>query len=90
MAQPQKPGSLLEVMAARDQAEVLRDILAAEYERILEEDNRLPRPLRDDANRVQGRKNMQLAITAAGRALESIDQALRDMARADDQLDQQP
>ena len=76
--------NLSEIRQARDQAELLRDQLAAEYERLCQEDSSLIGQEDDDERRQQGREMMRKAIAAADLALSSIDQALREMAQVID------
>ena len=75
--------SLAEIRLARDQAEVLRDQLAAEYERLQHEDVPAGSPANNN-RRSQGHEAMRKAIAAADLALSSIDQALREMERVDE------
>lgn len=74
---------LEEVKRTRDRAELLRDQLQGEYHRLCEEDQSLGEKQRRNPRRAQGREAMRKAITAATRAVESIDQALREIGRAD-------
>jgi hypothetical protein len=76
--------SLTEVRKARAQAETLRDQLSAEYEHLREEDTLAGGDLPNDPRHQQGMEAMRKAITAADRAIASIDQALRQMERIND------
>jgi len=76
--------SLTEVKRARAQAQTLRDQLAAEYEHLREEDQLAGGGFTNDPRHQQGMEAMRKAITAADRAIASIDQALRQMERIDD------
>ena len=76
--------SLTEICDSRDQARMLRDQLSAEYRRLQEQQPSLPAVLRDDPRRRQGLEAMRKAIAAADRAIQSIDQALREMGGAPD------
>jgi len=72
--------NLIEIRRARQQAQTLRDQLAAEYLRL--EEDYIDRPKTQGVNseqREQGREAMRKAIAAADRAIASIDQALREM-----------
>ena len=75
--------SLIEVRHAREEAEFLRNILSAEYQRLQEEQPAPDSPLPDD-RRQQGLEAMRKAIAAADRAVDSVDQALREMERVKD------
>jgi hypothetical protein len=76
--------SLIEVRKARAQAETLRDQLSAEYERLREEEKLAGADFSDNSRHQQGMEAMRKAITAADRAIASIDQALRQMERIND------
>ena len=76
--------SLIEVRVAREEAQTLRDQLLAACQRVQEEQDSLPPELRDDPRRRQGAEAMRLALTAADRAVKSIDQALRELQRVRD------
>ena len=76
--------NLIEVRKARAQAESLRDQLSAEYEHLRAQDQVAGGDLCDDPRRQQGMDAMRKAITAADRAIASIDQALREMERVKD------
>ena len=76
--------SLGEVRLAREQAEIMRDQLLAEYQRIRDEEVNLPENQRNAPQRCLGREAMRKAIAAANRAIASIDQALREMERVTD------
>ncbi|MBN2211901.1 MAG: hypothetical protein JW709_10945 [Sedimentisphaerales bacterium] len=80
------PSSLNEIRRTRDQAELLRDQLLAEFTLINEQENRLPPDIRDLPQRRQGRDAMHKAIKAVNHAIASIDQALRELqwAQTDD------
>jgi len=72
--------NLIEIRRARQQAQSLRDQLAAEYLRLEEEYIDHPQTQSIDSERCeQGREAMRKAIAAADRAIASIDQALREM-----------
>ena len=71
--------SLGQIRAARAQAEMLRDQLSGEYERLAAEEGK------EDARRQEGLEAMRKAIAAANRAIDSIDQALREMGRVTDE-----
>lgn len=73
--------SFSEVRAARDQAEFLRDQLLAEYERLVEHDDKMPQEFLTDSRHQKGREAMRKAIAAADQAIASIDQALRQIER---------
>jgi len=73
---------LVDVRGARRQAEMLRDLLAAEYQKLLEQ--RAARP--EDAERWgRGLEALRKAIAAADHAIASLDQALREMERVRDE-----
>ena len=76
--------TLIEVRQAREQAETLRDLLMAEYERLRKE--KLPSAPEniDEQQRHRGLEAMRKAIIAADHAMISIDQALRDIERVRD------
>ena len=76
--------SIMEVRRAREQAEVLRDQLQAEYQRIQDERDIFGSGIHQEEKFRQGREAMRKAITAANHAIASIDQALREMERASD------
>jgi len=76
--------SIAAVRMARNQAESLRDQLAAEYRRLQEETLQMPQPQREDPQRLEGMNAMRKALKAANQAIASIDQALRDMERVCD------
>ena len=50
-----------------------------------EEDKHLPADERENPRRIQGRETMGKAVTAADRAIASIDQALRELQRVRDE-----
>ncbi|KPK76461.1 MAG: hypothetical protein AMJ79_06560 [Phycisphaerae bacterium SM23_30] len=74
--------SMIEVRLARQEAERLREQLLSEYNRMVSNDLHKNQP--DDAQRKRGLEAMRKAILATNRALESIDQALREMERVRD------
>ena len=76
--------SLAEIRMARDEAEGLRDQLLAEYERICQDVVAKPADRQTQARQEEGRETMRKAIAAANRAIESIDQALRELERVQD------
>ena len=76
--------SLIEVRRAREEAEFLRNILSAEYQRLQDEQPDPDSPPRHDNRRQQGLEAMRKAIAAADRAVDSVDQALREMERVKD------
>ena len=80
--------NIAEIRLARNQAEVLRDQLAAEYEQLQRENNHSYSLLADKEKFDRGCEAMRKAIAAADLALSSIDQALRDMERVRDDHDQ--
>ena len=71
--------NLVEIRRARQQAQSLRDQLAAEYLRLKE--NHIDHHQTDAKRYEQGREAMRKAIAAADRAIASIDQALREMGQ---------
>lgn len=77
--------SLVEVRQARQQAELLRDQLLAEYQRLVQDDELINPDGPDVPQRQQGLEAMRKAIVATERALTSIDQALLDMERVRDE-----
>ena len=80
--------SLIEVRRAREEAEFLRNILSAEYQRLLDEQpDPDPTPLSDERRQL-GLEAMRKAIAAADRAVDSVDQALREMERVKDDPEQ--
>jgi len=81
--------SLLELRQVRDQAQDLRDQLSAEYQRILAEQTAAAAQTPLDQRRRQGLETLGKAITAAARAVESIEQALREMEQVRDDFDAQ-
>jgi len=81
--------NLTEIRLARDQAEMLRDQLAAEYEQLQKEGDNVELIWADKEKFDRGCEAMRKAIAAADLALSSIDQALRDMERVRDDHDQQ-
>jgi len=74
--------ALQEIRQAREQAETLRDQLLAEYERQREDDQEPAETGENDGRRQRGLEAMRQAITAANCAIASIDQALREVQRA--------
>ena len=74
--------NLVEIRRARQQAQSLRDQLAAEYLRIKEDhiDHPQTQSINSEQHK-QGREAMRKAIAAADRAIASIDQALREMGQ---------
>lgn len=75
--------ALQEIRQAREQAETLRDQLLAEYERQREDSQELMLSGGEDEDRRQrGLEAMRQAIGAANCAIASIDQALREIQRA--------
>jgi len=78
---------LLELRQVRDQAQALRDQLSAEYERILAEQTAVAAQTPFDQRRLEGLETLGKAITAATRAVESIEQALREMGQVRDDFD---
>ena len=79
--------NLEEIRQARNQAETLRNQLAAEYHRLTHHESPAASALSDDRYK-QGCQAMRKAITAADLALSSIDQALREMEQVTDLPDQ--
>jgi len=74
--------SLQEVRRAQQEAERMRDQLQAELRR-LEEDEKIyviPEPVRHE----KGKEALRKAILATSRAVESMEQALREMERVKD------
>lgn len=78
------PGSLMEMREARDHAEVVRDQLVAEYDRLHELGVMLADSGQDSERFSRGQEAMRKAIRAANLAIESIDQALREIGRVGD------
>ena len=78
--------NLIEIRRARQQAQTLRDQLAAEYLRLEEKhiDHSQTQGI-DSEQCEQGREAMRKAIAAADRAIASIDQALREMEQIKDE-----
>ena len=75
-----------EVRKARDQAQILRDQLYAEYESLGVEKSRgaEANTAGNNNRRGQGIEALRKAIAAADLAIASIDQAMREMAQAGD------
>jgi hypothetical protein len=75
--------SVEEVRQARAQAQLLRDLLAAEHERLVEAGES------DEGERGsrfrQGLETMGRAVAAADRAIANMDQALRELERIPDE-----
>ena len=78
------------IRQARENAEELRDQLAAEYARLLQDQKTLPPDSQASPRRRAGLDAMRRAIAAADRALDSIGQALREIAQSQDQDPSQP
>ena len=76
--------SLIEVRRAREEAEFLRNILSAEYQRLLDEQPNPDSPPLPENRRQLGLEAMRKAIAAADRAVDSVDQALSEMERVKD------
>ena len=76
--------ALQEIRQAREQAETLRDQLLAEYERQREDGQEMVGVGEEDDRRQRGLEAMRQAIKAANCAIASIDQALREIQRAQD------
>jgi len=76
--------SASEVRLARDEAEVLRDELLAEYRRICADGTTAASGQPQDERRKAGAESMRKAIAAANRAIDSINQALRELERVTD------
>ena len=76
--------SLIEVRRAREEAEFLRNILSAEYQRLRDEQPDPDSPPLPNHRRQQGLEAIRKAIAAADRAVDSVDQALREMERVKD------
>ncbi len=83
------PSSLNDIRRTRDQAEMLRDQLLAEFALINDQEKCLAPDIRDLPQRCQGREAMRKAIKAVNHAIASIDQALRELqwAQSDDDLE---
>lgn len=77
--------SAAEVRRARDEAEVLRDALLAEYRRLCGEGADNTAGLKLDGRQKAGAESLRKAIAAADRAIESINQALRELERVKDE-----
>jgi hypothetical protein len=77
--------NLTEIRQSREQAEMLRDQLTAEYRRLCEENAGEPEKFTGDSRRQQGLEAMRKAIAAADRAIDSINQALREMGGIPDE-----
>ena len=75
--------NLTEIRQVRNHAEFLRDQLVAELQ-LLEEESSLPEEMKLNHKFQQGREAMRKAVFAANCAINSIDQALRDLERASD------
>jgi len=76
--------TMQQVRQAREQAQLLRDQLMAEYRRLLDQPDESSPPLPDSSPSRLGREAMRKAIAAVDCALASIDQALREMQRVPD------
>ena len=77
--------SIIEVRQAREQAQMLRDQLMAEYQRLEEEKTSGELSDADEQKSRLGREAMRKAIAAADCALASIDQALLELERVKDE-----
>jgi hypothetical protein len=77
--------NLIEIRLVRQQAQSLRDQLAAEYLRLKEDyiDHHQTQSI-DSKRHEQGQEAMRKAITASDRAIASIDQALKEMEQIKD------
>jgi len=75
---------LAEIRKTKQQAELIRDQLLCEYQRLEEEESHKPK-MCEDPRRRQGREAMRKAIAAANRAISSINQALREIERVKDE-----
>ena len=73
-------GNLTGIRAARDRAEFLREQLCAAYQGVVTDEAALA-----DPRSRQVREVMRKAISAAERAIASIDQALREIERVQDE-----
>ena len=86
-AQEEFDNGIAEIREARNQAEMLRDQLTAEYQRLKEQNQHLPPNMKDTLRRKQGQETIKKAIIAADRAIASIDQAMRELQQVQDQDD---
>jgi len=76
--------NLADIRQARNQAESLRDQLQAELQLLEENDAIIPDQIKLSEKFHMGKDALRKAIAAANCAIDSIDQALRDLERASD------
>ena len=79
-----------DIRTARDHAEFLRDQLLAEWEKVREDEATMTSEQIKSPRRIQGRELMQKAIATTNHAIASINQALRELERVNNDTSHLP